>query len=154
MPEDIRSRYSYSTASSSSCLRILTGFRVHPVRNSLRLLLRSPWCSCFQAALSQDCAGRSFIRIFHVFVRFIRHTAVYIPPMIKGKIKVAKRYISAVDPASPFPARTPNKIINTNSVEPIPAGVGITAASITESVVTPRTCIGAAWLISLPFIIT
>lgn len=59
------------------------------------------------------------------------------PPMIKGRMNVANLYISTVDPAIPFPTISPSSIINTNYVEPIPAGVGITAASITESVVTP-----------------
>lgn len=56
-------------------------------------------------------------------------------PIRNGKTNVAKRYNRDAEPAMPVPTIPANNPVNTNSVEPIPAGAGITAASITDNAV-------------------
>lgn len=56
-------------------------------------------------------------------------------PIRNGKTNVAKRYNRDAEPAMPVPTIPAKSPVNTNSVEPIPAGAGITAASITDNAV-------------------
>ena len=61
-------------------------------------------------------------------------------PTRNGNTKVPKRYRSDAEPASPVPTIPEKSAVKTNSVEPIPAGDGMTAASMTESDVTAIVC--------------
>ena len=51
-------------------------------------------------------------------------------PTKNGNTNVPKRYRSDADPAIPVPTIPANRLVKTNSVDPIPAGDGITAASM------------------------
>lgn len=55
-----------------------------------------------------------------------------------GKIKVATRYSTVIAPALCTPTSTANRFVMISSTAPIPAGVGITAAVITDSDVMER----------------
>ena len=59
-------------------------------------------------------------------------------PTKKGNTNVANRYKREAEPAAPVPAAAAKSRVNTNSVEPIHAGEGSTAASITDRDVTAR----------------
>lgn len=61
-------------------------------------------------------------------------------PTKNGNTNVPKRYRSDADPAIPVPTIPANRLVKTNSVDPIPAGDGITAASMTDSDVIASTC--------------
>ena len=67
--------------------------------------------------------------IFFLLKCLISTTTV---PTRNGNTNVPKRYKSDADPAMPVPTIPAKSVVNTNSVEPIPAGDGITAASITD----------------------
>ena len=75
--------------------------------------------------------------IFFLLKCLISTTTV---PTRNGNTNVPKRYKSDADPAMPVPTIPAKGVVNTNSVEPIPAGDGITAASITDREVIANTC--------------
>ena len=67
-------------------------------------------------------------------------TSTTTAPTRNGNTNVPNRYKSDADPAIPVPTIPAKSVVNTNSVEPIPAGDGITAASMTDNEVIASTC--------------
>ena len=72
-----------------------------------------------------------------------RRTRTTIAPTRNGKTNVPNRYSNEADPAAPVPTIPAKSEVKTNSVEPIPAGDGMTAASMTESEVIASTSCNA-----------